>query len=188
MVASGHMDLAVAGTTGHRAGAQRRQHVRRDVRIGTGRDGNRKIGGAEFGLKFVRRAFGDDKAVVDHRYMVGELVGFLQVLRGQQQGDPLRDVAADHVPHDQPAVRVQPGRRLVEEQDPGRRYQAGGQVKTPAHTAGVRLDGPAACLGEAEAVEELRRAAARGPPGKAARRPIITRLDRPLWNSSRAAY
>jgi hypothetical protein len=44
---------------------------------------------------------------------VGELVRFVEVLGGQQQGHAARDQLADHVPHPEPAGRVEPGGRLV---------------------------------------------------------------------------
>ena len=55
---------------------------------------------------------------VDDRDVVGQLVGLLQVLRGQQQRRALADQLADDLPHAEPAARVEAGGRLVEEQQP----------------------------------------------------------------------
>jgi methyltransferase family protein len=61
-------------------------------------------------------AGGDHTAPVQHGDMTGEPVGFLHVLRRQQDGGPGRDLFADQVPQLPPAARVKAGGRLVEEQ------------------------------------------------------------------------
>ena len=62
--------------------------------------------------------FGDHPPVVDHRDPVGELVGLLQVLGGQQD----RRALAPQLAHDRPdlvaAARVEAGGRLVQEEHP----------------------------------------------------------------------
>src|SRR5206468_10900208 len=73
------------------------------------------------GLQLVRRALGDDVAVVDDPDTVGEDVGLFEVLRGQENSDTVvARQPADLVPERGPALDVEPGRRLVEEQDPRR--------------------------------------------------------------------
>ena len=69
-------------------------------------------------LELVRRALGDEPAVVEDGDPVGELVGLVQVLRGQEDGHAAGDEVADDLPHRAPAARVQAGGRLVEEDDP----------------------------------------------------------------------
>ena len=73
---------------------------------------------AEPGLELVGRAPGDDPAVVDDGDRVRQLVGLLEVLGRQQQRRPFADEVADHVPHPDPAARVEARRRLVEDQQP----------------------------------------------------------------------
>ena len=67
-------------------------------------------------------AVGDHAAVVDDRDRVGELVGLVEVLRGEQHVVPSATSSriTSHMPL--PAGRVEPGGRLVEEQHrrPGR--------------------------------------------------------------------
>ena len=89
---------------------------------------------AELRLELVRRAARDDLAVVDDGDRVGQLVGLLEVLRRQQERRALADEVADDVPHPEPAARVEAGRRLVEEQQPG-----------PADQRGCRGRGAGAC-------------------------------------------
>jgi len=58
-------------------------------------------------------------AAVDDHDPVGEDVGLLQVLRGQQHGRAARHDVADRLPDLVARPRVQPGGRLVQEQDSG---------------------------------------------------------------------
>ncbi len=70
---------------------------------------------ADHPLEPVRGVVRDHPAVVDHGDLVGERVGLLQVLRGQQHRRAVADQAADHVPHVLALGRVEAGGRLVEE-------------------------------------------------------------------------
>lgn len=58
-----------------------------------------------------------------------------------RRASPIPD-RAQHVPQLDPAARVQPGRRLVEEQHGWRRDQADREVQAPAHPTGVGLGQP----------------------------------------------
>ena len=126
--------------------------------------------------------------MVDHDDPVGELVGLLQVLRREQQGRAVGDELADHVPHPQPAGRVEPGRRLVEEEHRRPGDEPGGEVEPAPHPAGVALHDPVGGVGELEPLEQL------GGPGLAPRggagresSPTITRFCRPVRSSSSVA-
>ena len=66
-------------------------------------------------LEPVRSVVGDDPAVVDHGDLVGQRVGLVQVLGGQQHGRAVSDQPSDDVPHVLALGRVQAGGRLVEE-------------------------------------------------------------------------
>ena len=68
---------------------------------------------------------------------------------------PVAHERPDDVPDLVAAARVQPGGRLVEEQQVGRDDDAGGDVQPPPHAAGVRLDQPAGRLGQVERAEQL---------------------------------
>src|SRR5690606_36050852 len=91
--------------------------------VGGGAGGRRGVGqrdaddgAAQARLELGGRALGDDPPVVDHRDAVGEAVGFLQVLGGEQQGRALGHQFGDDVPQVAAAGRVEPGGRFVEEQ------------------------------------------------------------------------
>ncbi len=112
---------------------------------------------ADLRLQLVGRAAGDRGAVVDHHDVVGQPVGLLEVLRGQQQGRSARHQVADHVPHLLAGADVEAGGRLVEDQHRGRGHQRTGQVEPAPHAAGVGLRRPVGGIGEVEPLEQLAR-------------------------------
>src|ERR1035441_1662823 len=87
-----------------------------------------------------RGTLGDDAAPVKHRDAAGELVGLLQVLRGEQNGDALGDEIADELPHGVAAARVQAGGGLVEDHGAHRIGLAVQIVPQDAGRAGVGRD------------------------------------------------
>ena len=119
-------------------------------------------------LQLVGRAGGDRPAVVDDDDVVGELVGLLEVLRGQQHVGAAADEGADGVPQLDPAARVEAGRRLVEEQQPRGADEAGPEVEAAAHPARVVAHQAVAVVGQAE-LGEHGVGGARGPPAGRAR-------------------
>ena len=106
-------------------------------------------------LQLVGGAFGDDPAVVEDRDPIRELVGLVEVLGGEEDGDAAAGELADVVPHLPAAARVEPGRGLVEEDHPRRADQCHGQVEPAAHPARVRRDRPGGSVDEVEPVEQL---------------------------------
>ena len=58
----------------------------------------------------------DDLAFVDHADAVGHVLGFLDVMRGQDDGDAGGAQVAHHLPHVLAQFDVDAGGRLVEEQ------------------------------------------------------------------------
>ena len=143
---------------------------------------------ADLRLELGGGAAGDDATVVDDDDAVGELVGLVEVLGGEQQRDAVGDELADDLPHPHPAGRVEAGGRLVEEEHRWPGDEAGGEVEAPAHAAGVALEDAAGGVGEIEVLEQLASPAtvprARRSP---LRRPIIMRFCRPVSSSSRVA-
>ena len=93
--------------------------------------------------------------MVDDGDRVGQLVGLLEVLGRQQQRRAFAHEAADDVPHPEPAARVEPGRRLIHEQDPRSADQGASEVEPAAHATRIRLDDAIAGVGEVELLEEL---------------------------------
>ncbi len=61
----------------------------------------------------------DERALVDDPDAVRHFLGFLDVVRGQNDGHAALAQAADEIPHVAPQLDVHAGRRLVEEQDVG---------------------------------------------------------------------
>ena len=82
-------------------------------------------------------------------------VGLVEVLGRQEDRDAVGDQLADGLPHDPAAARVEPGRGLVEEDDPRVADEGHGEVEPPAHAAGVRRDRLLRRLDEVEALEQL---------------------------------
>ena len=98
---------------------------------------------------------GDEAAVVDDRDEVGEAVGLVEVLRREQDVGPARGQCLDREPELVAAPRVEAGRRLVHEQEPRRADEAGTEVETALHAAGVGAHESVAGLGEPELLEHL---------------------------------
>ena len=112
---------------------------------------------ADHRLQLVGGALGDDVAGVDHADALGEAVGLLHVLRGEHDRGAFALELGDHVPQAHAAAGVEPGGGLVEEQDGRRHHQAGAEVETPAHPAGVRLQRAVGRVVELEDAEQPRR-------------------------------
>ena len=60
--------------------------------------------------------FGHDRALVEHQNAVGQRVGFVQVMRGEQHRLAARDQRPDLRPHQAPRFHVEADRWLVEKQ------------------------------------------------------------------------
>ena len=106
-------------------------------------------------FQFLRRALGDDAAMVQHGDAVGEVVGLIQVLGGQQNGDAIAYKLADDLPHCLAAPRVKAGRRLIQKDQPWPSHQCHGEVEAPLHSAGVGGGRLARRLDEVEAFQQF---------------------------------
>ena len=94
------------------------------------------------GLELGRRALGDLDATVDDRDPVGELVGLVEVLGGEQDRAAVGDQLADRGPHLAARARVETGGRLVEEDQRRPADQADREVEPAAHATGELGDLP----------------------------------------------
>src|SRR4051794_24992978 len=125
------------------------------------RDDRLHAAAADAVLELSRRALGDDAPVAQDRDRVREAVGLLEVLGREKDGGALVGELAHRVPDAGSADGVEPGRRLVEEDDRPRHEQARGEVEAAAHAARVGADEAVGRCGEVEALEHLGAALAR---------------------------
>ena len=88
--------------------------------------------------------------MVHHDDPVGQFVGLVEVLRGEEQRRPRRDQVPDDVPHPDATGRVESGGRFVEEEDGRAGDQAGREVEASTHAAGVALQHPICGVGQVE--------------------------------------
>lgn len=139
--------VVVAGAVGQRGGG---------VAVGGGvGEAEPDVSAGDEPLQFLGGAFGGDPAVVEHGDAVGEFVGLLQVLGGEEDGDAVGDEGADDLPHGVAGAGVEAGGGLVEEDDAGVADQGHGDVQAPFHAAGVGGGGLAGGLGEVEALQQF---------------------------------
>ena len=154
-----------SGVSTGSAPSTRRTTARASVLVGAGGELQLQRRVADRRLQLVRRALGDLAAAVDDGDPVGELVGLVEVLRGQQHRAAVGDEAADRVPHLAAGARVQAGGRLVEEDQRRARDQACREVEPPAHAARELRDRPVGGLLEAELLEQRASRSRARPPG-----------------------
>ena len=116
--------------------------------------------------------------MVDDPDPVGEHVGLLEVLRGQEDGHAvLAREPGDLVPERAAALRVEAGRRLVEEEDARPVDEREREVEPALHAARVAADLAVGGVGQADALEQLvaraRLRSARGIPWSARLEPQV---------------
>ncbi len=116
---------------------------------------------AAAGGELRHRPGGDRAPVVEQHHLVGELLGLVHRVRGQDDGDTGGAQVADQRPHLPADVRVEPGRRLVEEDQLGASDDRAGEVdqlllpagEPAVRGAGERVDAERRCQPAAEAGE-----------------------------------
>jgi hypothetical protein len=115
---------------------QAAQHAPDQVRVDAGRKLDVHGVAAQFALELVGCPRGDDPAAVHDGQPARQPVRLLQVMRGQQHGQPVPvRQPRDLLPHGGPGLRVQARRRLVEEQHRGPVHQPQRHVQTTLHAA-----------------------------------------------------
>ena len=135
-----------------------------------------------------RRTVGDHPAVVDDHHPVGEQLGLVQQVGGQQDRHPVGPGRPQQIPDQVPGLRVHPGGRLVQEQQLGPADQGHRQAQPlhlatgqPAHRGPApprpARARPAASPGRAGGPSSGRspRASRRRGPRRASRRPAASR-------------
>jgi hypothetical protein len=117
-------------------------------------------------------AGGNHLAAVDDRELGREAVGLLEVVRGEQDRDPLvATEALDLLPHLRAYLGVESGRRLVQEQHARPRHERERHVEPTLHPAREGADDPVGGVAEAEALEQLVDAGVELAPGNAVQPP-----------------
>jgi len=107
-------------------------------------------------LELFRRPLDDDPAPRDDRQPVGELVGLLEVVGGEQDRQALLRGQALHLgPHRDTRLGVEAGGRLVEEEDDRPVDGPERDVEPALHPAGVAAHDPVGSIGESDELEQL---------------------------------
>ena len=106
-------------------------------------------------LELRRGALSYDPPVVHHDHPIGQRVGLVQVLGGEEHGCALLHQAADDRPHALPAVGVEPGGGFVQEEHRGSHYQAAGEIEAAAHAARVAAHHAVGGVGQLEKLEQF---------------------------------
>ena len=126
-----------------RVGGNRLHRRMRDLRL--------QLGGS---------ALGHYAPVVDDADAVGEHVGLLQILRGEEDRDAVLLREPSHLgPESRAGLRVEPGRGLVQEEDPRPVHEGQRQVEAALHPTRVRLDLALGRRLEADPLQQLVRPA-----------------------------
>ena len=112
-----------------------------------------RAGGGERG----RAAVGDHPAVVDDHHVVGQRLGLLHEVGGEQHGHAVAAQRVDQLPHQAPGLRVEARGGLVEEHQLGAPDDGAGQREPLLLAAGQPLVRGARAAGEPEHVEQPRR-------------------------------
>jgi hypothetical protein len=107
------------------------------------------------GLELTGGALGDFSTAIDDDDSPSQGVGFIEVLRGQQDGRSLSDEVADRIPHLDAIARVETRRGLVEEEQCRSRDEAGREIETAAHASGELGDGAVSRFRQLELLDQV---------------------------------
>ena len=145
--------LVVAGVDGiHLVELTERSHCRVGITVDPGDDDVL----TDSSLQLDRRAFGHEAAGVDDADPVGQHVGFLEVLRGEEDRHAQLGVEPAYLfPHLDPADRIEARGRLVEEEHLGVVHQRRGQVESALHATRVGRDASVERVAEIDHPGEL---------------------------------
>lgn len=66
-----------------------------------------------------RSGIGDETTPIDDHHPIGEPLGLLEIVRGEDDGNVLVPQPENHVPDTTPAFGIDPGGRFIEEHDIG---------------------------------------------------------------------
>ena len=113
------------------------------------------------GAQAVGGVAGDHAAAADQADVLAQLLGLLEVVRGQQDRRALGVQAADVAPQLEPQLEVDARRRLVEDHELGLVHERAGEQEAAAHAAGELGRARGRLRAQVEDVDHLARAPAR---------------------------
>lgn len=102
------------------------------------------------------RAFGNQPAVVDHAEPVAQAFGLVHEMRGQQDGLAARQQRLQALPDQVARLRIQPGGRLVHDDEVGIVDERARQRQAPLHAAGELADAGIGLGGQGRERQQLR--------------------------------
>ena len=118
-------------------------------------------------------AVGDDPPLADHDDVVGDDLDLVEQVRGEQHRAAVVGIAAQQVAHPADAGRVEPVRRLVEDEHGGLADEGCGDTEALTHSERVVADSLGGLgLGEPDRLDGLVHAA-----GRQAHEPLCERED-----------
>ena len=113
-------------------------------------------GAADLRLEGVGGALGDELALIDDSEVVGELIGLLEVLGGEEDRHALvAGEVGDLVPEGGAALDVEARGRFVQEEDPRPVQKRQRQVESALHASRVVADLAVGRIGEADTLDQL---------------------------------
>ena len=126
--------------------------------LGVGRAAEVGVDHGLVGAHLVRLAVGDHPALGHHDHAVGVVHDHLHVVLDEEEGDAVLGAQALHVVEQAPAERrVDPGHRLVEQQEARLGHQRPGELEQLALAARERARVGVGELGQVEDLEQLHR-------------------------------
>jgi len=97
----------------------------------------------------------DDPAVIDDADVAAQLLGLLQIMGGEDDGDALLVEFGEKAPHRAAQLDIDPGGRLIEDQQSRLMNQGASDHQAPLHAAGQLARGHIALVPQPQLVEVL---------------------------------
>ena len=111
---------------------------------------------ADLLLELRGRALGDDLSAIDDSHAVGQRVGLLEILGGQEHGHALIvSEPRDLRPQSTATLQIEARRRLVEEQDSRAVHEGEREIEPPLHAARIAAHPAVRRLGQPDAFQQF---------------------------------
>ncbi|AAW73634.1 phenol hydroxylase [Xanthomonas oryzae pv. oryzae KACC 10331] len=129
-----HVQVQRVAVDGGERGAFDRRQLRGQLTV----DIEQEAFHIEFGQQFAHRPMGDDLAVVDDGQVAAQVLGFFQVMRGQDDGGAGGVDVLEHAPHVAADFDVHTGGGFVQDQQARLGHHGAGDHQPALHAAGER--------------------------------------------------